>query len=264
MLPSSATAAISLPKAMVIRCLYHSGFGIECDAFTMVIDAYQTHCQGTPCAENGVVAQDLLQRPGPFYVLASHVHGDHFHRSMLQWHAQRPDIRYLFSSDIQANHYAAEIDFIHYLHPYEHYQDECVHVETFGSTDAGVSFVIRGGGKTLFHAGDLNNWHWNEEADPGYAQQAEADYLHELERIVRAYPHFDAAMFPVDPRLGRDFARGAEQLMERADVSFLLPMHFREHPDAPQRLKAMHPDWPIVAWTHRGQAVLLPSETPKG
>lgn len=257
MRPSSATVAILLPNAMLIRYLDHSGFSMEGDGFTIVIDAYNPHCQGVACAENGVVAQDLLQRPGRFYVLASHVHGDHFHRSMLQWHQQRPDIQYLFSSDIQTNRYAAKVGFIHYMQPYERYQDNCLCVETFGSTDQGVSFVIQAGTKTLLHAGDLNNWHWNEEADAAYARQAEADYLRELDRIVCAYPHFDAAMFPCDPRLGTDFARGAEQLMERADVSLLLPMHFREHPDAPMRLHAMHPDWPMVVWTHRGQTVAV-------
>lgn len=249
---------------MIVRYLYHSGFSIEGDGFTIVIDAYDTHCQGVPSKEKGVVAQDLLQRPGRFYALASHGHGDHFDPAMLQWHVKRPDIQYLFSSDIRSNRYAAKVRFIRYMGPYERYADDCIRVETFGSTDQGVSFVIQAGGKTLFHAGDLNNWHWNEEADDAYAQKAEADYLRELDRIVQAYPHLDAAMFPVDPRLGRDFARGAEQLMARADVSLLLPMHFREHPDAPQQLKALHPNWPIVTWTHRGQTVRLPSVEQKG
>ena len=33
-----------------------------------------------------------------------------------------------------------------------------------GSTDEGVSFCVDFAGVTLFHAGDLNLWHWRDES----------------------------------------------------------------------------------------------------
>ena len=44
-----------------------------------------------------------------------------------------------------------------------------------------------------------------------------------------AYPHFDAAMFPIDPRLGKDYMRGAQQFIDAIEVDHFIPMHFGEH-----------------------------------
>ena len=47
--------------------------------------------------------------------------------------------------------------------------------------------------------------------------------------FAAAYPHFDAAMFPVDPRLGKDYMRGAQQFVDAIEVDHFIPMHFGEH-----------------------------------
>lgn len=44
-------------------------------------------------------------------------------------------------------------------------------------------------------------------------------------------PHLDLAMFPIDPRIGTDFARGAEQLLDYVQIDCFVPMHFWERPD---------------------------------
>ena len=45
-------------------------------------------------------------------------------------------------------------------------------MRAFRSTDQGVSFLAEAGGTRVFHAGDLNFWHWRAESTP--AEVAEA------------------------------------------------------------------------------------------
>ena len=40
-----------------------------------------------------------------------------------------------------------------------------IKVKAYGSTDAGVSFLVTtSGGRKIFHAGDLNDWHWQDDS----------------------------------------------------------------------------------------------------
>ena len=55
-----------------------------------------------------------------------------------------------------------------------------IRIEAFGSTDVGISFLIDLQGVRLFHAGDLNNWHWSEESTPQEIRKAEGDFLAEI------------------------------------------------------------------------------------
>ncbi len=60
--------------------------------------------------------------------------------------------------------------------------------------------------------------------------KAEGDYLRELDILAQATGHLHLAMFPVDPRIGTDFMRGAEQFVDRIKTDVLVPMHFWERP----------------------------------
>jgi L-ascorbate metabolism protein UlaG (beta-lactamase superfamily) len=50
--------------------------------------------------------------------------------------------------------------------------------------------------------------------------------LKELSYLAKNVPLIDMAMFPVDPRLGKDYMRGAEQLIDYISVKNFAPMHF--------------------------------------
>ena len=54
--------------------LYHSGFALCFDKFSVLIDYYEDS-MGT---QTGFVHDHLVKRPGPLYILASHFHADHF------------------------------------------------------------------------------------------------------------------------------------------------------------------------------------------
>lgn len=207
--------------------IYHSGFAIEGNGFSILFDYYRD----ARLADGSCYVYDhLLRREGPLYVFASHFHPDHFNPEILTWKAEKPDIVYLLSRDILKHRRAKEGDG-HFLRVGDVFQDDILRVKAFGSTDVGVSFLLDLGGKKIFHAGDLNNWHWLDESTPGEVKDAESRYLKEISRLEEETDHLDLAMFPVDPRLGTDFDRGARQLVDRIRIRIFVPMHFWEMPE---------------------------------
>ena len=162
-----------------------------------------------------------------FYVLSSHFHADHFNPEVLTWRSLHPDIHYILSADI-AKHRRAPRSAATFLHKGESYSDARLTVKAFGSTDEGVSFLLTLDGVTLYHAGDLNNWHWQDESTPEEVRKAEGDYLAELRNIQREVEAVDVAFFPVDNRMGSDYMRGARQFVEAIRVGLFVPMHYDE------------------------------------
>ncbi|MDR1557058.1 MAG: MBL fold metallo-hydrolase [Tannerellaceae bacterium] len=209
---------------MKLTYLYHSGYVIETEAFAVVFDYYKDS-GASPL--KGYMHDELLRKAGRLYVLASHFHPDHFNRDVLSWKQQKDDIVYIFSSDILHERKALTTEAL-FLNKGEHYADEHIYIQAFGSTDVGISFLTEMEGKRIFHAGDLNNWHWKDESDPEEAGEAEKAYLEELELLAATAARLDLAMFPIDPRLGTDYMRGAEQFVARIQTDWFAPMHFGE------------------------------------
>ena len=210
---------------MRLDYIYHSGFAIEANSVTIIIDYFK---DSSPTVYNeGIVHDYLLNKPGKLYVLSTHSHPDHFNPEVLTWKAKRPDITYIFSSDILENNKAKKEDAI-YIKKGEVYQDSDIRVEAFGSTDIGVSFLIDIQTWRFFHAGDLNNWHWSEESTPEEIEQANTDFLNELHYLHERVTEIDLSMFPVDNRMGKDYYKGAQQFVEQIKTSIFVPMHFDE------------------------------------
>ena len=55
---------------------------------------------------------------------------------------------------------------------------------------------------------------------------AEKNFLHELDDLYAYTPEVDVAMFPVDPRLGKEYMRGAGQFVTKIKTHIFVPMHF--------------------------------------
>lgn len=201
--------------------IYHSGYALLFEGFTVIIDFYEDSVSET----SGCVHEQLLSRPGRLYVLSSHFHADHFNRRVLEWRQVKEDIVYVFSSEIRRRRHI-DRDAAVWIRKGETYADDNLSVRAFGSTDAGVSFMIETGGRKIFHAGDLNNWHWMDESGEEEWKGYEKNYLRELECIAGYSPVADLVMFPVDPRLGREYMRGAMQFASRIRTGVFMPMHF--------------------------------------
>ena len=209
---------------MKLIYIYHSCFALVGESFIVIIDYYKDSAR-RPLV--GVVHDELLKRPGKLYVLSSHSHTDHFNPEVLEWKKMHTDIQYVFSKDILENG-EARVNDACYLSQGETWADGVLEVEAFGSTDLGISFFLRLDGKLIFHAGDLNNWHWKEESTEEEVREAENAYLAELEILARRTDRVDLVMFPVDPRLGQEYMLGAKLFVDRVRVGMFVAMHFDE------------------------------------
>ena len=67
----------------------------------------------------------------------------------------------------------------------------------------------------------------------------EGDFLAAVRDIKAECPAFDLVMFPVDPRTGGDFARGARQWLQAIPTRRFAPMHF---PPAREQAMAFGPE----------------------
>ena len=123
---------------MILDYIYHSGFALEAEGVTVIIDYYKDSSEAEH--SRGIVHDYLLQKPGKLYVLATHFHPDHFNREILTWKEQRPDIHYIFSKDILKSHRAQAEDAI-YIKKGETYEDETLRIDAFGSTDVGINIM---------------------------------------------------------------------------------------------------------------------------
>lgn len=205
---------------MKITYLHNSAFTIAWPDHLVIIDYYK-HTPGNTI-QDGVLRPVFFADVPRVSVLATHGHGDHYNPVVLTWSQQRP-IDYVFGFDLEkkVNHPGVK-----FLRPGENIQLGDLKITAFGSTDEGVSFLLRKGQDSLFHAGDLNNWHWQEESTKEEIAQAETDFLRELQVISLQAQHLDVAFFPIDPRLTTDIHKGARQFAEVMRPKVLIPMHF--------------------------------------
>lgn len=204
-------------KTMKLTYLFHSGFLLEADGFAVVFDYYRG---------GEAILDEVLRRGELLYVLVSHEHRDHYNPEILTWSRLNSRICYLFPREMDSRSELVHLPNAAFLSRGESFADERVRVTAFGSTDLGASFEVETGGRVIFHAGDLNNWHWTDESTEEEVREAEAAYRAELDYLGQTVARFDVAMFPVDARLGSDYMRGARQFVERFEVGLFVPMHF--------------------------------------
>lgn len=170
----------------------------------------------------GVLA-DALFTQGETIFLASHNHGDHFSPLIYDF-ARHKHVSYVLSSDIPKKNAGLRLSVGESLTLGE------TTVTAFGSTDVGVSFLIQTQGRTIFHAGDLNFWHWREESTQMEIDEALESFLRCATPLIRY--NIDIAFFPVDPRLGQDYDEGAIWFAKNVCPKVLIPMHFTQNPQA--------------------------------
>lgn len=236
-----------------IHYLYHSGFAVQTKEHFLIFDYYKDKpCFGKEELDGGVItAKEIAAHKNPV-VFVSHGHGDHYNPVVLEWQKANQAIRYIISSDVPANG-----ENIHSLAPYSSLELPDILVKTFGSTDLGVSFLASVDGIDIFHAGDLNWWHWKDESTEEEVKLSERDFLKEIEPIIGN--KIDIAFFPVDPRLGSDYYLGAERFINLLKPSMLVPMHFGDDYEAAAdfALRAQSCKTTVPMILRRGQTFLF-------
>ncbi|MDR3561301.1 MAG: MBL fold metallo-hydrolase [Negativicutes bacterium] len=231
-----------------IKYLFHSGYSIETASHTFIFDYYQPRPLG-----DGMITAESLTGKENVYVFCSHSHGDHYDPIILEWAKANPSIHYILSNDITVKNKTLDCVF---LAPYEEWRSGDIAVKTYGSTDAGVSFLVKADGLNIFHAGDLNWWHWSGETK---AERDWADNYFKTEMEKLAGETIDIAMFPVDQRLEENYSIGAEYFAAQMHPKLLLPMHFGETYATTAAFAAKAKDLAIntVAITRKGQEIIF-------
>ena len=221
---------------MQVTHVFHSGFFVETAQADFLFDWWK----GTLPARTG--------HRKPFYAFVSHSHGDHYNPDifgldadawLLSWDIKPliderfpglTDRRRLFflrphqslMSDAFASSEASQASILQNalgmsqgsLAP-----STLFSVYTLASNDRGVAFVVRTPEGSLYHAGDLNNWWWDGDAD----DQRLAHFYHdELSRIKGT--HFAAAMIPYDLRL-KEPGYGIRDFLRYCSTDAIYPMH---------------------------------------
>lgn len=233
---------------MTLSYIYHSAFALETQSANFVFDYYKDFDSGKKISE-------LLKSQKDLYVFASHSHPDHFNKQILDWKKESGKLFYIFADDIILPVNKKPVNAI-FLAPNQIFSDKNIKVRSFGSTDLGVSFLVEADGKKIFHAGDLNNWHWKDESTREEADEAEEKFLSEIKNIKKFTSDFYLAMFPVDLRLGTDYMRGAIQFAEAFKIDYFSPMHFASF-DSANALKPKLKNLKFIEWTKENQTITI-------
>ncbi|AGB41435.1 hypothetical protein Halha_1494 [Halobacteroides halobius DSM 5150] len=201
--------------------LYHSGVAIETTNAWLVVDYYNdTPSKDRRSLSNGVLDTKDFKRKKDNLVFVTHNHHDHFNPVIFEWD-EEVDINYILSADVQAK----EKDNRYKMDKYQKLELDDILVETYGTTDQGLSFYIEVDGLNIFHAGDLNWWHW-KKFSPQERKREEKDFKEELDKLKGK--KIDIAFIPVDPRLEEYYYLAGEYFIKTIEPRLLVPIHFAD------------------------------------
>ena len=192
---------------MKVTFIEHSGFMVEMEQNVLLFDYYQGEIPSFDGSKT-------------LYVFASHSHADHYDPAIWKLKEQYRDIHYILSDDIKDNEGAVV------MKAHEKKEVAGIEIETLRSNDMGVAFLVKVEGKTIYHAGDLNWWHWNgePEEDNEYYKKTFQDEMKYLEG-----KKIDLAFMLLDPRQEDKYCWGMNYFLEHTDSKVVFPMHCFKH-----------------------------------
>lgn len=195
--------------SVVVEYINHSGYVIKSEDATLVFDFVL-----------GMLPRKYLDTNKPVLFFVTHSHDDHYHPSIFSYRKQ-----VIVSEDVKV---PADCDAI-VVKPGDNLIVEGLKISVFDSTDLGVSYYVQTKHHNIFHAGDLNLWHWKEESTQDEIDLATFQFLNIIEDIKPL--SIDVAMFPVDPRMKRDYDWGARIFISEIKPKYFFPMHYKEAED---------------------------------
>ena len=187
--------------------IYHSGFVIEMERTVLIFGWFSGRLPDFDPAKKVVV-------------FVTHGHPDHYSPRIWELRCSCRNITYVLECCTAPERKG---DYIMHVQPGRHYDLDRVMIYTLRSNDEGVAYVVSTEGYNFFHAGDLGVWHWTDGSDYDNAYSRRT-FRRQLEKISGW--DFDAAMIPVDPRLGDYAFLAADDFMRFVGCRRLFPMHF--------------------------------------
>lgn len=231
-------------KDIAVEYLGGSGFLVAIGETGMLFDA-----SGHGSDPRRMPDKEALSSFERLYVFVSHAHEDHFSPEIYDLCGE--SAIYILGFDVPKPHRGVR------MNVGDEQDFGPVHVWAFGSTDDGVSFYVTYAGITLFHAGDLNLWHWRDESSITQIEAAEKAFYDCVEPIPQG--GIDVAFFPVDPRQGSMYDAGAGYFVMSVKPRIFIPMHFQGRADVALRFAAtaQTPHTKIVTLQEPGEHVDL-------
>lgn len=202
--------------------LFHSGFIVETKTHTLVFDYYDPK-SNEKLSSIKLLSEDYFKDRSNVFVFVSHSHFDHYTPEIFEWEKVNPNINYILSNDIKINRPKSNY---HFISKYKSLNLNNLEIRTYGTTDRGLSFFVSVDNLGIFHAGDLNWWHWKNDS-PIVQAKEEKDFKQEVQKIKEE--NIDIAFVPVDPRLEEYYYLAGEYYARTLTPRLIVPMHFGEN-----------------------------------
>jgi ankyrin repeat protein/L-ascorbate metabolism protein UlaG (beta-lactamase superfamily) len=189
-----------------------SGWAIKTKSKLLIFDYHVFGPQADePLLVNGHINPEEIKEQD-VYVFVTHEHNDHFHPSIFDWRKSINGIEYILGFTPEKASEATA------LLPRENKTIDGMEVSTIASTDAGVGFLVKVDGLTIFHAGD----HACKQKD------LKGPYTDEIDYLADKCSNVDLAFLPItgcgfnDPEAVKS---GIFYALEKLKPDVMFPMH---------------------------------------
>lgn len=222
--------------------LFHSGTVVKYNNKLYIFDYYKDELDleaeknyNLSSLENGVIRKDSFKNIEETYIFVSHDHHDHFNKVIFDWEDYCQNCRYILADQVKLEAELSSKNNLYQMEVDQQLRLENLTVKTYGSTDEGVSFLLKTDGLNIFHAGDLNWWKW-KRFSPKVQKREEREFKREIEKIEGE--KIDIAFVPVDPRLEEYYYLAGEYFIEKIKPKIFIPIHFSSNFIITKKFKA--------------------------
>ena len=224
---------------MKVTYLKHSGFMVESRNYIYLFDYI------------GGNIDKAIKSDKKIYVMVSHIHDDHFSKIIFDIATKHDNVTYILSYDVVKkikknailSKMTEQLNIIR-VQAHEKYKIVDIVVETLKSTDEGVAFIVSEKDGTIYHAGDLNWWHWDGEPK-SWNRNMEVNFKREIDSMRGR--KIDIAFVPLDPRQEEAYYMGMDYFIKNVGANEIYPMHFWGEPRIIDRYKSEYGGENIVS-----------------
>lgn len=224
---------------MKVTYLKHSGFMVESRNYIYLFDYI------------GGNIDKAIKSDKKIYVMVSHIHDDHFSKIIFDIATKHDNVTYILSYDVVKkikknailSKMVEQLNIIR-VQAHEKYKIDDIVVETLKSTDEGVAFIVSEKDGTIYHAGDLNWWHWDGEPK-SWNRNMEVNFKREIDSMKGR--KIDIAFIPLDPRQEDAYYLGMNYFIKNVGANEIYPMHFWGEPRIIDRYKSEYGGENIVS-----------------
>lgn len=210
-----------MSQSILITYYHHSGFSVCIDDTFLLFDYWRGN--ENRLSEEMQLTAGELKKYKKVYVFVSHGHSDHMDPIIYDWEKDAPGIHYILAADMDKTLRGDR------MKPGDEREYPEIRVHAYDSTDGGVSYYVTINDIHIFHAGDLNLWHWRDESTVRMIQKAEQAFIDAVAPIE--HQPIDIAFFPLDPRQGSMYDAGANYFINTVRPAVFIPMHWQDRAD---------------------------------